>query len=184
MFPISLVKKLKTIKTIIVKFLHEIIADANGDPIVSTNTTMLKDIIERNQQKAKKVLNSIAVKVVGYHNLISGIKDDLHALEFVLLEDLSAAYDYINKGDPHYALKRIVDFIESGDIERIIIVNKAIIADAKGNPKISVDTIAAMEDILERQISIAKTFKADKEKLRAVLESSEKALKGFINNTI
>lgn len=181
---ISLIDKLKKFKPLIMAVIGFFIDTNKKDTVVDLNKAGLTEVINRSHQRAKKVLNKIAVKVVAYINLVDTVRPQLNALNFHLFDDLILAYTYINKGDAHYALKRILDIILSNDIDRVIIVNKAILADAKDNPDVSVDLIVTMERILERQISIAETFKADKDKLISALETSEAALKEFLGNTV
>lgn len=181
---ISLLQKLKKVKDAVIEFFNELMGKTPAPTVVDLNEVGLKEVITRSHQKARKALNKIAVKVVAYINLVDPIRPQLNALNFHLFDDLILAYTYINKGDAHYALKRIVDLISSGELDRIILMNKAIVADSKENPDVSVDLVVLMETILNRQISIAETFKSDKDKLGNTLESSEAALKEFLSNTV
>lgn len=181
---ISLLQKLKKVKDAVVEFFAELMGTTPNPAVVDLNEVGLKEVIARSHQKAKKALNKIAVKVVAYINLVDPVRTQLKDFNFHFFDDLIIAYTYINKGDPHYALKRIVDLIATGDIDRVIVLNKVILAEAKDNPNASVDLIITMERILERQISIAETFKSDKDKLGSTLKGSEAALKEFLNNTV
>lgn len=181
---ISLLQKLKKVKDAIVEFFTELMGKQEKDTVVDLNEAGLSEVIARSHQRAKKVLNKIAVKVVAYINLVDPARPKLAALNFHLFDDLILAYTYINKGDAHYALKRIIDLINTGDINKVIILNKAILAEAKDSPDVSVDLVILMERILDRQISIAETFKSDKDRLSNALETSESALKEFLDKVV
>lgn len=131
--------------------------------------------LERADQRAKKALNQIAVKLVLY---IKFVKENKHLLpsNFVTCTDLTILYEYISKGFTGRAMHLALNLIEIEALEHTIRKNKNTIQQKAGDSTVTSESIDIMKEILERQESLLATLNSSKDRIKSNYERQQKEI--------
>mgnify|MGYP004711932249 CR=1 FL=1 len=138
--------------------------------------------LQRADQRAKKVLNPLATKLINYVKAINSYKGDVPD-GFSFIPDLEKIYESINANLTGNAMKRFISLFANKGLEKAIGYNEWALEKLKGDVTFPYDDFQALTEIVERQQSILVTFKSYEERIKTQMERQQAEVDAILGDS-